>query len=69
MRLRQLRWGDAVHVDALLQGLGHFDIVVGADVVYVEEAVPALFDSIARLLDPCRKVKAMQRHPKQLQSS
>ncbi len=56
LRLRQLRWGDAMHVNAVLQKSGHVDIAVGADVVYVEEAVPALFDSIARLLDPSREV-------------
>ncbi|EIE22455.1 S-adenosyl-L-methionine-dependent methyltransferase [Coccomyxa subellipsoidea C-169] len=55
LRLRQLRWGDAIHVNAVLQKFGHVDIAVGADVVYVEEAVPELFNSIARLLDPSRE--------------
>lgn len=32
-------------------GPGGFDLVVGADVVYVEEAMPALFQTIASLLD------------------
>lgn len=42
---------------ALRQEFGSFDTVVGADVVYMEEAVPALFDSIAQLLEHSSKVR------------
>lgn len=57
LRLRRLRWGSATHVAALRQEFGSFDTVVGADVVYMEEAVPALFDSIAQLLEHSSKVR------------
>ncbi|CAL8468566.1 g8106 [Coccomyxa elongata] len=55
LRLRELQWGNTAHVNGLLSDVGPVDIVVGADVVYVEEAVPALFDSIAKLLDPAKQ--------------
>ncbi|BDA43460.1 probable tRNA N(3)-methylcytidine methyltransferase METTL6 at N-terminal half [Coccomyxa sp. Obi] len=55
LRLRELRWGDTARVNGVLSDIGPVDIVVGADVVYVEEAVPALFDSIAKLLDPAKQ--------------
>jgi hypothetical protein len=56
LRLRQLRWGSAADCAALAQGLGQFDIVLGADVVYVESAVPQLFASIALLLQRSSQV-------------
>ncbi len=59
MRLRELRWGCTDHVNGLLQGIGPVNVVVGADVVYLEEAVPALFDSIAKLLDPAKQVRTL----------
>ena len=50
LRLRRLAWGDAAHQAALQREFGCFDLVVGADVVYVEEALPLLLASIAALL-------------------
>jgi len=50
LRLRRLTWGDKRHQAAMLKEFGCFDLIVGADVVYVEEAVPLLLASIAALL-------------------
>ena len=50
LRLRRLAWGDAGHLAALLKEFGCFDVIVGADVVYVEEALPLLLGSITTLL-------------------
>ena len=50
LRLRRLAWGDAGRLAALLKELGCFDVIVGADVVYVEEALPLLLGSITTLL-------------------
>jgi hypothetical protein len=56
LRLRRLCWGDNGHVCSLVNEFGGFDIILGADVVYVEESVPALFASIAQLLRPPSEV-------------
>lgn len=50
LRLRRLAWGDAGHLAALLKEFGCFNVIVGADVVYVEEALPLLLGSITTLL-------------------
>ncbi|KAK9828449.1 hypothetical protein WJX72_000046 [[Myrmecia] bisecta] len=50
-RLRRLAWGEAAEVAALQRDFpGGFDVVLGADVVYVEEAVPQLFAAITAML-------------------
>ena len=48
--MRRLVWGDTGHQASLQQEFGHFDLVLGADVVYVDEAVPLLMASLAALL-------------------
>ena len=50
LRLRRLEWGNARQEAVLLKEFGRFDLIVGADVVYVEEALPLLLASIAALL-------------------
>ena len=50
LRLRRLEWGNARHEAALVKEFGCFDVIVGADVVYVEEALPLLLASTAALL-------------------
>ena len=50
LRLRRLRWGHTGDCAALLDNLGRFDVILGADVVYVESAIPQLFASAAHLL-------------------
>ena len=48
--MRRLEWGNARHEAALLKEFAGFDLVVGADVVYVKEALPPLLASSAALL-------------------
>ena len=50
LRVRRLVWGDAGHQASLQKEFGHFDLILGADVVYVDEAVPLLMASLAALL-------------------
>ena len=50
LRVRRLAWGDAGHQASLQKEFGHFDLILGADVVYVDEAVPLLMASLAALL-------------------
>ncbi len=50
LRLRRLAWGNAGHLATLLKEFGCFDVIVGADVVYMEEALPLLLGSISNLL-------------------
>ena len=56
LRLRRLRWGDAADTAAVAERFGRFDVVLGADVVYVEEAVPQLFSTVLQLLSPSPQV-------------
>ena len=56
LRLRRLRWGDPADTAALTERFGRFDVVLGADVVYVEEAVPQLFSTVRQLLAPTPQV-------------
>ena len=65
LRLRRLAWGDAGHLAALLKEFGCFNVIVGADVVYVEEALPLLLGSITTLLSQDPSVSLFpQRHLK-----
>jgi hypothetical protein len=50
LRLRRLCWGDESNISVLLDQFNHFDIVLGSDVVYMEECIPLLFATIARVL-------------------
>ena len=50
LRVRRLAWGDAGHQASLQKEFGHFDLILGADVVYVDKAVPLLMASLAALL-------------------
>ena len=59
LRLRRLEWGDSGHEAALAREFGCFDLIVGADVVYVEEALPRLLASSAALL---RRDPAVRHH-------
>lgn len=59
LRLRRLRWGDAADAAALAERFGQFDIVLGADVVYVEQCVPQLFSTVSQLLAPSPQVTAL----------
>ena len=43
LRLRHLRWGNKGDCISLLQQLGQCDVVLGADVAYVESAVSTAF--------------------------
>jgi hypothetical protein len=59
-RVRQLAWGNSQHAAQVLSlSPGGFDLVIGADVVYVEEAMPALFQTIATLLADKPKVSLL----------
>eukprot|EP00897_Mesotaenium_endlicherianum_P004138 jgi/Mesen1/3752/ME000205S03015 len=52
IQYQQLRWGDAEDIEnarTLSDGAG-FDVILGADVVYVAEAVPLLFQTSKMLL-------------------
>lgn len=50
-RLREVAWGDARQVAAVLNdNPGGFDVLVGADVVYVQEFVAPLLDTARRML-------------------
>ena len=48
--MRRLAWGNAGHQASLQKEFGRFDLILGADVVYVEGAVPLLMASLAALL-------------------
>ena len=51
VRLRELAWGSAEHLKNLCSEFGsNFDLVIGSDVVYVEEFVPPLFRTVKALL-------------------
>ena len=53
--VQQLAWGDEAAAAALREGTSEgagFDAVVAADVLYVREAIPALFRTAAALLKP-----------------
>ena len=50
LRVRRLAWGDIGHQASLQQEFGRFDLILGADVVYVNETVPLLMASLAALL-------------------
>ncbi|KAL7546560.1 hypothetical protein ACHAWF_009886 [Thalassiosira exigua] len=46
---RQLIWG-APHMETFSAQYGKFDVILGADVIYTEESVKPLFDTVAHLL-------------------
>ena len=58
LRVRRLAWGDAGHQASLQKEFGHFGLILGADVVYVDEAVPLLMASLAGLLRQDTQVKS-----------
>lgn len=55
-RLAVLAWGDEQHIsDLQKQYSGGFDIILGADIVYVEEFVPHLFKTARALISPTKQ--------------
>ena len=46
----QLRWGHARTIQALLHKYGTFDVIMGSDIIYVEEIIEPLFDTVSQLL-------------------
>ena len=44
----QLRWGR--HVSTFRERFGDFDVIMGSDIIYVEEIIEPLFDTIQQLL-------------------
>ncbi len=56
--MRRHEWGNARHEAELLKEFGCFDLIVGADVVYVEEALPLLLASVAALLRETSRVRS-----------
>ena len=58
LRLRRLAWGDTGHQASLQQEFAPFDLILGADVVYVDEVVPLLMASLAALLRRAVQVKS-----------
>lgn len=63
VRLRRLAWGDSAGLAAARRDApGGYDVVFGADVVYVAEAVPALFASISTLLAKSPSARALLCH-------
>ena len=55
-RLALLAWGDKQDISELQQQYpGGFDIILGADVVYVEEFVPHLFRTARALINPAKQ--------------
>lgn len=52
VRVCQLAWGSNVHQAAIQDAVGLFDVILGADVVYTEEAISSLFTTIQALLRP-----------------
>ena len=50
-RLRELAWGDEPQISAVLRDKPDgFDVVMGADVVYVQEFIQPLFQTARRVL-------------------
>lgn len=59
-RLAQLAWGDKQHLAALQKQYPEgFDIILGADVVYVEEFVPQLFKTARALMSEKHEASMM----------
>ena len=59
-RLAQLAWGDKQHLAALQKQYPEgFDIILGADVVYVEEFVPQLFRTARALMSEKHEASMM----------
>ena len=44
----QLRWGR--HVSTFRERFGVFDVIMGSDIIYVEEIIEPLFDTVQQLL-------------------
>jgi predicted nicotinamide N-methyase len=57
-RLRELAWGDHRQMEAVLKdNPGGFDVVMGADVVYVQEFITPLFETARRMLKRSPRVR------------
>ena len=59
-RLAHLAWGVEQHILALQkQYPGGFDVILGADVVYVEDFIPQLFNAAKALISPCNEASLL----------
>ena len=48
---QQLVWGNQEQVDSFKQQVQTFDTIIGSDIIYVEEILNPLFDTVRQLLD------------------
>jgi len=62
---RQLLWGTA-HAQKFLESNGqqHYDVIIGADVIYTESSIEPLFDTVACLLQKPDGRFVLSRHNK-----
>ena len=48
---RQLIWGSSAHMEFFQSTYGRFDIILGAGVIYTQESMDPLFDTVVQLLE------------------
>ena len=62
---RQLLWG-TTHAQKFLESNGqqHYDVILGADVIYTESSIEPLFDTVACLLQKPDGIFVLSRHNK-----
>ena len=61
-RAAPLAWGDDQHQSVIQSRYASFDTIIGADVVYASEVIPALFRTCKSLLSPHKDAQLVLCH-------